>query len=70
MNKITRRHYPIEKLPDDLRFGLSAGAHVTVTVISEEPVPPNLLLEAMDAPDRPRRAKAEIDRMMTIIRQD
>lgn len=38
MNKIIRDHYPVEKLPADLRQGFSARATVRV-VIEEEPVP-------------------------------
>ncbi|MDI4656413.1 hypothetical protein [Xanthobacter autotrophicus] len=32
MNRIVREHYPVEKLPEDLREGLPEGATVTVTV--------------------------------------
>jgi len=35
MNKIVREHYPVEKLPDDLREGLAAGQTVTITVEEE-----------------------------------
>ncbi len=35
MNKIVREHYPVEKLPEDLRAGLSAGQSVTITVEEE-----------------------------------
>ncbi|UOK69332.1 hypothetical protein [Ancylobacter polymorphus] len=35
MNKIVREHYPVEKLPEDLREGLEA-THVRVTVVPEE----------------------------------
>ena len=38
MNKIIRDHYPVEKLPADLRQGFSASATVRV-VIEEEPTP-------------------------------
>jgi hypothetical protein len=70
MNKIVREHYPVERLPDDLRAGMIPGGRVTVTIVSEETAPTNLLLEAMDAPDRPRRSKDEIDKLMNLIRQD
>lgn len=36
MNKIVREHYPVEKLPEDLREGIE-GTHVRVTIIREEP---------------------------------
>jgi hypothetical protein len=34
MNRIVKEHYPAEKLPADLREGIS-GDRVTVTVVSE-----------------------------------
>jgi hypothetical protein len=34
VNKIVRTHYPIEKLPEDLRLGLSENG--TVTIILKE----------------------------------
>ncbi len=70
MNKIVRDHYPVEKLPEDLRAGLSLDGHVTVTIVSNDDVQANLMLEAMDAPDRPQRPKDEIDRLMKLIRND
>lgn len=33
MNKVVRHHYPIERLPEDLRAGLSSG---TVTIVVTE----------------------------------
>ena len=36
MNKFVREHYPVEKLPDDLRPDLPDGTSVTVE-IKEEP---------------------------------
>lgn len=35
MNKIVREHYPVDKLPEDLREGIE-GTHVRVTVVPEE----------------------------------
>ncbi|WP_165216179.1 hypothetical protein [Affinirhizobium pseudoryzae] len=32
MNKIVREHYPVEKLPEDLREGLEPGATVRVVL--------------------------------------
>ncbi len=32
MNRIVREHYPVEKLPEDLREGFSQGAAVAVTI--------------------------------------
>ncbi|MGN6103026.1 MAG: hypothetical protein ACTHOR_17950 [Devosia sp.] len=36
MNTIVRKHYPVERLPADLREGLPAGADVTVMVELDE----------------------------------
>jgi hypothetical protein len=35
MNKIVREHYPVSKLPEDLREGLDLAATVIVTVTAE-----------------------------------
>lgn len=35
MNKIVRTHYPVEKLPEDLRWNLPEGSTVTVTLQKE-----------------------------------
>ena len=32
-------HYPVDKLPPDLRAGLEAGELVTITVVREPPAP-------------------------------
>jgi fructose-specific phosphotransferase system component IIB len=32
MNKIVRRHYPVERLPDDLKQELPGALEVTVTI--------------------------------------
>jgi hypothetical protein len=39
MNKIVREHYPVERLPADLRPELPLGASVTVTVTANEEMP-------------------------------
>lgn len=39
MNKIVVEHYPVEKLPEDLRVGLAPAGSVRVTVESDPPVP-------------------------------
>lgn len=39
MNRIIREHYPVAKLPDDLREGINPDGHVTVTVVEEEQRP-------------------------------
>jgi hypothetical protein len=35
MNRIVREHYPVDKLPEDLREGIPAGEQVTVVVETE-----------------------------------
>ena len=35
MNRIVRTHYPVEKLPEDLRLNLPEGSTVTVTLQEE-----------------------------------
>ena len=37
MNRIVREHYPVSRLPDDLKTGFPAGAIVRVEVEVEEP---------------------------------
>jgi hypothetical protein len=39
MNKIVREHYPVERLPADLRAELPLGSSVTVTVTANEEMP-------------------------------
>lgn len=36
MNKIVREHYPVEKLPEDLRADFPSDALVTVQVVQED----------------------------------
>ena len=35
MNRIVKEHYPVEKLPEDLREGLAPGTTVSVTLETE-----------------------------------
>lgn len=37
MNKIVREHYPVEKLPEDLRALVGTAESVTVELIEETP---------------------------------
>jgi hypothetical protein len=47
MNRIVREHYPVSKLPEELREGLEPGASVTVTVEEErKPFSRDELLES------------------------
>lgn len=47
MNRIVREHYPVEKLPEDLRQGLPAGGKVTVT-LEDDAVSSDLLKQQID----------------------
>lgn len=49
MNKIVREHYPVEKLPPELREGLASGARVTVTIETEAKPERVMTLEEMFA---------------------
>lgn len=40
MNKIVREHYPVERLPEDLRAELGLARTVTVTLEQEDSVGP------------------------------
>ena len=64
MNKIVKEHYPIAKLPEDLRAGLDPGAEVTVIIEQEAPTPsePMTLDEIFTARQPPYRTAEEIDR--------
>jgi len=35
MNTIVKKHYPADRLPDDLRDGLRKGARVQISIIEE-----------------------------------
>ncbi|POF34019.1 hypothetical protein [Roseibium marinum] len=35
MNRIVRKHFPVDKLPEELREGLPEGVEVTVTLETE-----------------------------------
>ncbi len=36
MNKIVKEHYPVERLPEDLRAGFSPGSLVRVTILVDD----------------------------------
>jgi hypothetical protein len=38
MNKIVREHYPVERLPEDLRVDLGLARTVKVTIVAEDVV--------------------------------
>ncbi|MCC7346701.1 MAG: hypothetical protein IT538_04820 [Variibacter sp.] len=71
MNKIVREHYPVSKLPDDLREGLSPSAAVTITLVQEDPPKSVLSIDemfALRAP--PYRSKEEINAFVREMRDD
>lgn len=66
MNKIVKEHYPVSKLPPDLREGIDPQKFVTVTVAVEveSPSPPRKVLtleEIFALRQPPFRSGAEID---------
>jgi hypothetical protein len=62
MNRIVR-HYPVSRLPEDLRTGLDPETAVTVTIVAEEAKPEKIVsleeIWAMRTP--PFRTAQEID---------
>jgi hypothetical protein len=61
MNSIVREHYPVSKLPEDLREGVDPNSTVTVIVTVEEIRPPTKImsLEEIFAARRPPFRSAE-----------
>ena len=63
MNRIVKQHYPVSKLPEDLREGLDLSADVVVTVEEIERPDRVLTIEEIFAARRPPFLSAEeIDR--------
>lgn len=67
MNKIVKTHYPVEKLPEDLRKDLPEGGAVTVTLELEQdwetPREPLMSVDEMltAVPESQRRSGDDID---------
>ncbi len=63
MNRIVKEHYPVDRLPDDLRQGLEPGAQITITIVEEEALSERpLSLDELFAMRRPPfRSGEEID---------
>lgn len=57
MNKIVREHYPVERLPEDLRAELGLARTVTVVIEAEDQAPPKRDREAAIAELRELRSK-------------
>ncbi|HEY8579236.1 MAG TPA: hypothetical protein VIL72_05070 [Beijerinckiaceae bacterium] len=53
MNRIVRKHFPAERLPQELREGLEAGGYVTVIVEREQPARRAPSLDELFARARP-----------------
>lgn len=71
MNQIVRLHYPVSKLPEDLREGLNPSGEVTVTLLEETPSRTVLSLEEMFALRRPPYlSKEEIDAHIREMREE
>lgn len=65
MNRIVREHYPVSKLPEDLREGIDPAADVVVTVEEiERPEKIMTIEEIFAAREPPFLSKEEIDRML------
>jgi hypothetical protein len=62
MNRLVREHYPVERLPEDLRPNNDPNARVTVT-IEEETRPDRVMTldEIFSQKGFRRRTKEEID---------
>ncbi len=58
MNRIVKEHYPVEKLPEDLRAGLGAATHVRITVVLEDEHGDAALLNDLDM--KLHKAKADV----------
>lgn len=72
MNRIVKEHYPVEKLPEDLRVGLDQSSKVTITLVPEATSISALqaFRELMSDPMRPRRERAEIDAWIRSLRDE
>ena len=58
MNKIVKEHYPVSKLPPDLREGLDAGEQVRITIETTTGITENIpenddLAPVLRRPERP-----------------
>lgn len=59
MNRIVREHYPVEKLPEDLRTGLPPHVFVTVTVQAPSTRPIQRRTKKTPDPDFFRRLRSK-----------
>jgi hypothetical protein len=72
MNKVVREHYPASRLPEELRGRIGVEKTVTVTVVEEEPAPPDAMtLDELFALRRPPYlSAAEIDDHIRRLRDE
>ncbi len=64
MNRIVKEHYPVEKLPEDLREGFAQGALVRVTLIVEDKDADAAILEELDR--KLDKARADVARGLAL----
>lgn len=70
MNKIVR-HYPIEKLPADLREGLPDAGHVRIELVPEKPAGERVLLAPLAGSGRNvHGSEDEVLRHIRELRED
>ncbi len=72
MNTLVRHHFPIERLPAELRDGLPDGAQATIVVTVEEQVPGRAMTleEILALSPRYAMTAAEIDQHIEDLRAD
>lgn len=80
MNRIVREHYPVERLPEDLRVGLPREAFVTVTVQADRKrsvqrpakriADPDFFRRLRSQAPTPARTSEEISRYIAELRDD
>jgi hypothetical protein len=71
VNRIVREHYPVGRLPEDLRGDLDLSAKVTITLVQESaPAQVTSLDEIFAVADQSRLTKNEIDRHLTALRNE
>ena len=61
MNKIVKEHYPVSRLPEDLRAGVDPAATVTITIEQEVAEAAATLEEIWASRTPPFRTAGEID---------
>ncbi len=71
MNRIVREHYPVDKLPQELREGLDPQARVTITIEPEADPADDTALERLFALRRDTfRSLEEVDYYVCKLRYE